>query len=59
VLFRSAWADYLRLCQAGGSKSFLELVELAKLVSPFQDECIASVVKVIEDWLDGVDDSKL
>ena len=55
----SAWADYLKLCQAGGSKSFLELVELANLVSPFQDGCIASVLKVIENWLDGVDDSKL
>jgi len=54
-----AWADYLRLCQAGGSKSFLELAELANLVSPFQEGCITSVVKVIEDWLDGVDDSKL
>ena len=55
----TAWADYLRLCQAGGSKSFLELVKLANLISPFQDGCIASVVSVIEDWLDGVDDSKL
>jgi len=55
----SAWLDYLRLCKAGGSKSFLELVELAKLVSPFENGCIASVTKVIEDWLDGVDDSKL
>jgi M3 family oligoendopeptidase len=55
----AAWADYLRLCYAGGSKSFLELVRLANLVSPFEDGCIASVVKVIEDWLNGVDDSKL
>ncbi|MHB8074408.1 M3 family oligoendopeptidase [Desulfosporosinus fructosivorans] len=55
----AAWADYLRLCQAGGSKSFLELADLANLVSPFQDGCIASVVKDIEEWLDGVDDSKL
>jgi len=55
----SAWADYLRLCKAGGSRSFLELTELANLVSPFQKGCIASVVKEIEDWLDGVDDSKL
>lgn len=56
---KSAWADYLRLCQAGGSQSFLELSKLANLVSPFQDGCISSVMQVIEDWLDGVDDSKL
>jgi len=55
----TAWTDYLRLCQAGGSKSFLELVALANLTSPFQDGCLASVVSVIEDWLAGVDDSKL
>lgn len=55
----TAWVDYLRLCQAGGSKSFLELTELANLVSPFQDGCIESVVKVIDDWLDGVEDSQL
>jgi len=55
----TAWVDYLRLCHAGGSKSFLELTELANLVSPFQDGCIESVVKVIDDWLDGVEDSQL
>ncbi len=55
----SAWTDYLRLCQAGGSKSFLELADLANLASPFQDGCIASVVKDIEDWLNEVNDSKL
>ncbi|SPF40663.1 Oligoendopeptidase F [Candidatus Desulfosporosinus infrequens] len=55
----TAWGDYLRLCQAGGSRSFLELVSLANLISPFQEGCIASVVGVIEDWLDGVDDSAL
>ena len=55
----TAWADYLRLCQAGGSKSFLELIGVANLISPFEDGCIASVVNVIQDWLDGVDDSKL
>lgn len=55
----TAWSDYLRLCQAGGSKSFLELVVLANLISPFQDGCIASVIRAIEDWLDTVEDFKL
>jgi hypothetical protein len=32
----SAWSDYVRLCKAGGSKSFLELVKLANLRSPFR-----------------------
>jgi M3 family oligoendopeptidase len=33
----NAWADYVRLCRAGGSKGFLELVELAGLENPFLD----------------------
>ncbi len=53
----AAWADYLRLCRAGGSLSFLGLVQLAGLRSPFEDGCVASVVDVITGWLDGVDDS--
>lgn len=54
----SAWEDYLRLCKAGGSKSFLDLVELAGLNNPFVDGTIKSVVKPLKEWLDTVDDSK-
>ena len=53
----AAWADYIRLCKAGGSKSFLELVDLANLKSPFEDGCVESVVGDIKTWLDSVDDS--
>ncbi|MBF8982768.1 M3 family oligoendopeptidase [Lutibacter sp. B2] len=49
--WKLAWKDYLRLCRAGGSKSFLELVELADLKSPFEDGCIKSVIGEIEKWL--------
>ena len=41
----TAWDSYVRLCKAGGSKSFLELVELAGLENPFED----GVVKKIAD----------
>ncbi|MNI13252.1 Peptidase family M3 [compost metagenome] len=57
--FTSAWADYLRLCQAGGSLSFLQLVELAGLKSPFGDGSIRSVIGNIENWLNSVDDKQL
>lgn len=30
-----AWGDYLNLCRAGGSRSYLELLELANLSNPF------------------------
>ena len=55
---QQAWHDYVGLCKAGGSQSFLELVKLANLKSPFEDGCVESVTRVIKDWLDQVDDSQ-
>ncbi|SYX83399.1 M3 family oligoendopeptidase [Paenibacillus alvei] len=57
--WKSAWADYLKLCRAGGSQSFTGLVQVAGLISPFEDGCIASVIGDIENWLNGVDDAAL
>ncbi|MEM6963239.1 MAG: M3 family oligoendopeptidase [Bacteroidota bacterium] len=54
----AAWNDYVKLCKAGGSQSFLDLVELANLMSPFREGCVREVTKMIEDWLNQVDDSK-
>ncbi|GHH98396.1 M3 family oligoendopeptidase [Neobacillus kokaensis] len=54
-----AWADYVKLCQLGGSMSFTKLVEAANLISPFENGCIESVVGVIENWLNSVDDKNL
>lgn len=53
----TAWNDYMRLCKAGGSRSFLGLIELANLRSPFEDGCVESVVGDIRAFLDSVDDS--
>lgn len=52
-----AWEDYLRLCKAGGSQSFLKLVELAELDNPFIDGTVARVTGPIKAYLDSVDDS--
>lgn len=52
-----AWEDYLHLCKAGGSRSFLDLVKLAKLKSPFEDGCVESVIGEIREFLNSVDDS--
>ena len=54
----TAWEDYVRLCKAGGSQTFLDLVELAKLRSPFEDGCVASVTSEIKAYLDRVEDGK-
>ena len=53
-----AWNHYLHLCEAGGSKSFLELVKLANLNSPFDPNCVENVVSEIKNWLDQIDDSQ-
>jgi oligoendopeptidase F len=47
-----AWSDYVRLCEAGGSAPFLELVELANLKSPFQEGGVEEVAKAVTAWLD-------
>ncbi len=52
-----AWDDYVRLCKAGGSKSFLDLVKLANLKSPFDDGCVKETVEEIKKHLDQIDDS--
>lgn len=49
-----AWGDYLRLCKAGGSKPFLELLKIAKVDSPFEKNVIESIVKYSDEWLESV-----
>lgn len=53
----AAWKDYLTLCNAGGTKSFLDLVKLGNLDSPFVDGTIKKVMQPIKDYLDNIDDS--
>lgn len=54
-----AWKDYVRLCEIGGTKSFLGLVEYANLKSPFEDGTVKSVIGDIKAWLDKIEDKKL
>jgi M3 family oligoendopeptidase len=54
-----AWVDYLRLCKAGGTQSFLKLVELAGLESPFADGCLEKVTGKVSEWLNDFDASAL
>lgn len=57
--FGSALADYIKLCKAGGSKPFLELVEYANLESPFKEEVISKLMSEIETYIDSHQDEKL
>lgn len=55
----NSFSDYLRLCKAGGSRSFLELVEFANLDSPFEEATIKDAIANVRTYLNAVDDMKL
>ncbi len=54
-----AWQDYLNLCKAGGSQTFLQLVELAGLESPFKEGTVEEVAGKVTAWLDAINDKEL
>ena len=51
--------DYIRLCKAGGSNSFLELLKIAGLKSPFEEDTLTSILPDIEKYLDSVGEDHL
>ncbi len=55
--YKNALSDYIKLCNAGGSRSFLELVKYANLESPFEEGVIKKLMDEIEAYIDSVDDS--
>lgn len=48
---QAAWQDYLTFCQAGGSRSFGELLPAANLVSPFVEGVTDKVSQQVQAWL--------
>lgn len=54
----NAWKDYLNLCNVGGTKTFLGLVDYANLKSPFENGCVESIVGEVDKYLSSIDDSK-
>lgn len=55
----SGWENYLDICRVGGTKSFLEIVKIGDLKSPFEDGCVESIIDVIKNYLDSIDDKAL
>ena len=41
---KSAWEDYLRLCRAGGSKGYFDLLKIGNLKSPFAPGTVADAI---------------
>lgn len=51
----SAWADYLRLCKAGGSVGYFDLLKLANLNNPFHE---GTVEKAVSAVLESIEELK-
>lgn len=50
---RAAWEDYIKLCRAGGSRSYLELLNLAGLSSPFEEGAVSRALKAVAAALES------
>ncbi len=48
-----ALVDYIAICKVGGSMTFSEIVKEGKLISPFSDGCLDSVVGETVQWLEN------
>ena len=56
---KKAFADYLALCDAGGSKSYLELLKVAHLRVPFEDGSVKEAISYAKDiLLDSIEKMK-
>jgi M3 family oligoendopeptidase len=49
----AAFASYLKICDVGGSQSFLDIVASGGLMSPFSEGCLEDIVKYAYAWLDA------
>ncbi|MEG0237539.1 M3 family oligoendopeptidase [Cetobacterium sp.] len=50
--YQESWKDYLNLCHEGGTKSFLNLLKVAKLKSPFEENCVENIIEDVKEYLD-------
>lgn len=53
-----AWADYLKICQIGGSQSFVDIIESVGLQSPFEKGTVKSIVEHIYKAIQNIDQSQ-
>lgn len=49
--FQATWKDYHRLCCAGGTKSYPELLALGNLSSPFKEGTVKKVMEAVAKFL--------
>ncbi len=47
----SAWLDYLNLCRAGGTKGYFDLLKVAHIRNPFDEDTVKSITEAVEALL--------
>lgn len=55
----TAWQDYLAICQVGGTKTFLEILEIAHLKSPFEAGALDDTIVLVDDYLSSVTEEQI
>ena len=48
---QQAWADYLRLCRAGGSRGYFELLKIGALRNPFDENTVKDIMAELSEVL--------
>lgn len=48
-----AWKDYCRLCRAGGSLGYFDLLKLADLDNPFEEGTVKKIIDSLKDELES------
>lgn len=56
---KNAWAHYMAYTRQGGSRTFTELLKNAGLESPFEENCLRTVVQTAKEYLEHFDLSVL
>ncbi|WP_124058557.1 M3 family oligoendopeptidase [Vaginisenegalia massiliensis] len=54
-----AWQDYLKICQIGGTQTFLSIVKAANLASPFEEGTLGNIIDSIRQYLNNISEADL
>lgn len=53
-----AWSDYLKICQIGGSQSFIDIMASVQLQSPFEEGTVKSIIETLYKATQNIDQSE-
>jgi M3 family oligoendopeptidase len=56
--YSNTWQNYLKLCQLGGSQTFLTLLKTIDLTNPFDHNHLKNIVSFVTCYLQRIDDTK-